>query len=345
LGVEATRIDRDDGRCRVSPFVSWFTRGWAVAAAGAAQLGAADMPESSAAHPPPRIVMLRAVVARHPVGAFLVLVYGITTVLGFIPVVTKPGLLPGEATVYGPLVNILGSALPAFVVTAAAGGRVGVRDLARRCLRWRVGVRWYALALLGMPVATLATAVVLYGVAPVRVLAQGWPLLVTSFLPTLAVMVVFNNVAEEVGWTGFVFARLQGRHRPLTAALLTTVFFWLFHLPTFVVDTGSWALAAVLMGVLLLPHLASRLIVGWLYNATGASVLIAGLFHASFNATVNPTGFAITVLDLPDGEAFIVLNAIVVLAGFVVAAATRGRLGYQSGHPAEPPSRAPSTAP
>jgi hypothetical protein len=63
------------------------------------------------------------------------------------------------------------------------------------------------------------------------------------------------------------------------------------HLPTFVLDTGSWALAAVLMGVLLLPHLASRLIVGWLYNATGANVLIAGLFHASFNAIVNPTGF------------------------------------------------------
>jgi hypothetical protein len=117
------------------------------------------------------------------------------------------------------------------------------------------------------------------------------------------------------------------------------------HLPTFVLDTGSWALAAVLMGVLLLPHLASRLIVGWLYNATGANVLIAGLFHASFNVIVNPTGFAITVFALPDDEAFIMLNAIVVLAGIVVAAATRGRLSQQTGHPAEPSSPTPSTAP
>jgi hypothetical protein len=101
-------------------------------------------------------------------------------------------------------------------------------------------------------------------------------------------------------------------------------------------------------GVLLLPHLASRLIVGWLYNATGANVLIAGLFHASFNATVNPTGFAITVFDLPDDEAFIMLNSIVVLAGIVVAeaaAATRGRLSQQTGHSAEPSSPTPSTAP
>jgi hypothetical protein len=30
---------------------------------------------------------------------------------------------------------------------------------------------------------------------------------------------------------GFVFARFQDRHGPLPAALLTTVFFWLFHVP------------------------------------------------------------------------------------------------------------------
>jgi uncharacterized protein len=276
-----------------------------------------------------------------PVAAVLVLVYVITTGLSFVPVVTRPGLLPEEATLYGSLVNILGSAVPAFVVTAAADGRAGVRDLTRRCLRWRVGLRWYAVALLGMPVAALATALALYGLAPVRALAEGWLLLLTSFLPTLAVMVVFNNVAEEVGWTGFLFARLQDRHRPLVAVLFTTVFFWLFHLPTFVVDTGSWALATVFMGVLLLPHLASRIIVGWLYNVTSGSVLIAGLFHATFNATVNPTGFAITVLDLPDDEAFIVLNAIVILAGIVIAAATRGRLGLLPPNPSEPKSPAP----
>jgi hypothetical protein len=46
-----------------------------------------------------------------------------------------------------------------------------------------------------------------------------------------------------------------------------------------------------------------------LYNATGASVLIAGLFHATFNSTINPTGFALGVLRLPPEDAFTVLNA------------------------------------
>ena len=112
-------------------------------------------------------------------------------------------------------------------------------------------------------------------------------------------MVVLYNVTEEFGFTGFLFARLQDRHGPMRAALVTTVFFWLFHLPTFVIDTGSWALAALLMGIVLLPHFASRVIAGWLYNAAGASVLIAGLFHATFNSTINPSGFAVAVLDLP----------------------------------------------
>jgi hypothetical protein len=66
---------------------------------------------------------------------------------------------------------------------------------------------------------------------------------------------------------------------PLRAALLTTLFFWLFHVPSTYVETRSWATTALVLGIFLLPHLGSRLITGWLYNSTGCSVLIAGLFH------------------------------------------------------------------
>jgi len=285
------------------------------------------MSDSAAPPRPPRLPSLRLAVTRHPISAFLVLVYTITTGLAFVPALTEPGLLPGGATLHGLLENILGAALPAFVVTALVSGRDGVRDLARRCLRWRMPVRWYAIALLALPAVMLAGVAALYGLTPLRALGENWPLLLTSFLPTLIVMVVFNSVAEEAGWTGFMFARLQDRHGPLRAALVTTVFFWLFHLPGFFVDNRSWALTAALMGFLLLPHLASRLIVGWLYNATGASVLIAGIFHAMHNATVNPTGLGVAVLGLPQVDVLGILAGLVVLAGVVVATATRGRLG------------------
>lgn len=79
----------------------------------------------------------------------LVLVYATTTALVFVPNgLTEPGLLPGAATPHGILENVLGSAVPAFLVTALVSGKAGVWDLARRSLPWRVPLRWYLISLL-----------------------------------------------------------------------------------------------------------------------------------------------------------------------------------------------------
>jgi uncharacterized protein len=181
---------------------------------------------------------LRSWIVRHPIASFLVLVYATTTALVFVPEgLTEPGLLPGGATPHGVLVNILGSAVPAFIVTALVSGKAGVRDLARRSLRWRVPLRWYLISLLAPLLIFLIAITILYGLAPLRALGQNWLQLFTAFLPALAIMILLNNVAEEIGWTGFVFARFQDRHGPLRAALLTGVFFWLFHVSSFYVDT------------------------------------------------------------------------------------------------------------
>lgn len=260
-------------------------------------------------------------VRRYPLSSFVALVFALTGLLAVLPI---------PAGVYGPLENIVGAAVPAFVVTGVVAGRAGVLDLARRFLRWRVPLRWYALALFALPVAVLVTAVPLYGLDPVRALAQNWPALFTSYVPTLAFMIVLNNVAEETGWTGFLFARLQDRHRPVYAALLSAIPFWCWHLLSFVHDEGSWLSGLALAGFLLLPLVATRFVTGWLYNASGASVLIAGLFHATHNATVNPTGFAVAVLHLPQGEILYVLAALVTLAAVAITIATHGRLGARS---------------
>jgi hypothetical protein len=73
------------------------------------------------------------------------------------------------------------------------------------------------------------------------------------------------------------------------------VFFWLFHVPSIYVETRSWATTALVLCILLLPHLGSRLITGWLYNGAGPSVLIAGLVHSMHNAIANPTGLVLVV--------------------------------------------------
>src|SRR3712207_4435505 len=116
------------------------------------------------------------------------------------------GVLPIELplTVVQTLATVLGLALPAFLVTTATGGKEGVRDLLGRLLRWRVGVRWYLVALFGLPVAMLLGAIPFLGVAPLEALARNWSLLFTVFLPGVLIPFVLVNLWEELGWTGFM---------------------------------------------------------------------------------------------------------------------------------------------
>jgi hypothetical protein len=99
--------------------------------------------------------------------------------------------------------------------------------------------------------------------------------------------------------------------------------FWLFHVPSFYVETRSWVAAALVLGIL-----SSRFIVGWLYNGAGSSVLIAGLFHSMHNAIVNSAGL-VAVVTLPQFEVLAIMPGIVVLAAAIIAVATRGRLGLK----------------
>ncbi len=113
---------------------------------------------------------LRGLVARHPATAFLVMAFGFGW-SSLIPILLSEngfGILPIELplTVVQALATVLGLALPAFLVTAATGGKAGVRDLLRRCFRWRVGVYWYLIALFGLLVAVLLAAIPFLGAVP-----------------------------------------------------------------------------------------------------------------------------------------------------------------------------------
>jgi membrane protease YdiL (CAAX protease family) len=317
-GLQAIARAREAGLGRLGrTAVTVLSKPVPIVAERAAGVGAAD------ASP------LRSWIGRHPIATFLVLVYATTAALVFVPNgLTEPGLLPGAATPHGIWENVLGSAVPAFLVTALVSGKAGVWDLARRSFAWRVPLRWVS----DQPARSAADLVdrhhdPLWSGAAARSRPE---LVAASYRVPAGIgdLILLNNVAEEIGWTGFVFARFQDRHGPLRAALLTTVFFWLFHVPSFYVETRSWATTALALGIFLLPHLGSRVITGWLYNSAGSSVLIAGLFHSMRNAIVNSTGL-VAVVSLPQFEVLVIMAGIVVLAAAVIAVATRGRLGLK----------------
>ena len=181
---------------------------------------------------------------------------------------------------------IFGLALPAFLVTAATNGRAGVRDLLRRTLRWRVGVGWYLLAILAIPVGALLLAPLFLGAAPLERLPENWTLLLTEFLPQLLLALVTVQFFEELGWAGFVQHRLQPRRGALKASLLVALAFAYLHLPTYLnapVSAES-ALRDLSVMVIVMPFaICFRILITFAYNRTGFSVLIAAITHTSFN--------------------------------------------------------------
>ena len=56
---------------------------------------------------------------------------------------------------------LLGPILSSFILTGIVDGRAGFRELRSRLLNWRVGARWYAVALLTGPLLSMATLLAL----------------------------------------------------------------------------------------------------------------------------------------------------------------------------------------
>ncbi len=84
---------------------------------------------------------LRRLVARHPVAAFLVMVYAVNIAVVLPPVLTRHDIWPFGQALSDPLGHIFGSAVPAFLVIAAMHGRAGVRVGWHRCTSFRTSGR------------------------------------------------------------------------------------------------------------------------------------------------------------------------------------------------------------
>jgi uncharacterized protein len=174
-------------------------------------------------------------------------------------------------------------ALPGILVIALASGRVGLRDLRSRLFRWRVGLRWYAVALLTAPL--LETAI-LYALS---LTSQAFlPSIITaednaSLLVGGLVVVLVVPFFEEIGWTGFATAELSKRHRVLATGLIVGLAWSVLHVPLWA-GTASGAVAPALnVAATLFWMLPYRMLMVWAYDRT-QSVLMAVLMHVSINA-------------------------------------------------------------
>jgi membrane protease YdiL (CAAX protease family) len=108
---------------------------------------------------------------------------------------------------------------------------------------------------------------------------------------------------EEVGWRGYALPQLQRRFSPLSATLILAGLWWLWHLQFFVTESA--------LGPGYLTYLVEvgsvAIVLTWLYNRSGGSILLVAIWHAIYNfVSVTP---AVTVL----------LVALIVVQGLLLA--------------------------
>ena len=181
------------------------------------------------------------------------------------------------------VVGTFGPMVAAVILTAQEGGRAGLRSLLGRVVRWRIAPIWYGVALLGPLVLTL-------GAIALHVALGGQPPSLSALIGALPIlliyviyMMIFVALGEEVGWRGYALPALQARYSALVSSVILGVMWALWHLPQFFnPDTFYSNLPFVLWLAYIVPF---AVLITWVFNSTGGSVLMAIIFHAVMNAS------------------------------------------------------------
>ena len=231
---------------------------------------------------------------------------------------------PGQPipTPSGLLLFALGGFAPSVagvMMTWRFGGRVGLRDLWKRCTRFNLGSRPYLVILLApVLIAGVRMAVQLLRgghLSLPAVLAQ--PVLLAGFAVQIF---LFGPVSEELGWRGFALDRLLARWGSLRSSLVLGAVHAIWHLPLFFVPgtiQQRWGEPVFHFGVFTLGTLGGAAVFTWLHLATRASVWAAIMYHLASNC-----GTSLVWMSFSGGKVDLLVMALAsigVAAGLILA--------------------------
>ncbi len=236
---------------------------------------------------------IKAFIKGHPVLTFYAVVFLISWGGFLIAVGPTTGLDVVDIPPGAILSMVAGPVVAGILLTGLVYGRAGFREFRSRLFRWRVGARWYAVALLPAPLVVAAVSFALSLASPV-------------FLPGIVraddkVAYLLFNLAvgltagflEEIGWTGFAVPALRRRYGVFATGLIAGVLWGAWHY------LGNVTAAETVRGTLSLPVflplifvdvlvgslLPFRVFMVWVYEHTG-SLLVAMLMHVSLTASI-----------------------------------------------------------
>src|SRR5215216_2108841 len=287
---------------------------------------------------------IRTFTKSHPLLSFYALAFAVTWG-GLIMVVGGPSEILGSPerfeTRFGLvlLAWLAGPSVASIFMTGLVHGRAGLRELLRRMTRWRVGARWYAVALLTAPLLSVAVLLAL-SLSSSEYLPT---ILTTSDKASLLLLgivgTMVGGIFEELGWTGFATPTLLSRMRygVLGTGLIVGVLWGVAHFPLY-----YWGASGDLSGALLVAVVAAnvlawfppyRVLMVWVYDRT-ESLLLAMLMHGS------ATGSLVILASLvPGWPLFTFLLIFGAVLWVVVGAVSMAQGSHLSRVPRQPPLR------
>jgi membrane protease YdiL (CAAX protease family) len=88
---------------------------------------------------------------------------------------------------------------------------------------------------------------------------------------------------EETGWRGFALAHLQRRHSVATATMVVAVIWAVWHIPYWFYVPGYQDLGIAGAPGFFIALLLGSILMTWIYNSTGGSVVAVAVWHALFD--------------------------------------------------------------
>ncbi len=232
---------------------------------------------------------------------------------------------------------VFGPSIAGVIVTVITSGKDGLRDMGQRALRWRVGFRWWAVALFFTGLILLFSiainALLGYGFPSFAFLRQEWYLIPLVFLITI----IGGPLGEEFGWRGFALPNLQRKWGPMVASIIIGIVWALWHIPLFFQPESIHAqIGLELLPVYVVGEIALAIIITWVYNKTGSSLLVSGIIlHNADNfwATALLTNDTVTTVQSGvqsqlDMQLYFLSTVVSVFVVLILAVATKWQLGF-----------------
>jgi uncharacterized protein len=169
--------------------------------------------------------------------------------------------------------------IAALILTYRYKKSAGIKDLVKTVFDHKriKRKRWYVPTILLMPAMLFLSYCVMYLIG----LPLPQPNISLLFVLILFPLFFISALGEEVGWLGYAIDPMQDRCGALKASIILGTVWGLWHFWGYIeLNNGlEWAIWQFLGSIPL------RILIVWLYNNTGKSILAGILFHAMINVS------------------------------------------------------------